>query len=200
MKKVSLLIASIGLMGLISTANATVINSGQTVIDSGTGLTWLDLSLTANQGLTLNTAAGSYLGEDWRLATNAEVDTLWANFWDPIDSTYSNAGVVNCFGDPECLTGINLWIDYFGQTRTSGPGSNGIYQTLSGAGLMGSYATTPGSEYVVGPSFDTNYDPNLVYGQTGYFLVQDTANVPVPAPLALLCLGLVGLGYVRCRK
>ncbi|MBT8131772.1 MAG: hypothetical protein KJO35_05855, partial [Gammaproteobacteria bacterium] len=104
---------------------AALVDNGVYTTDTGSGLDWLDLSVT--DGLSINDATTLY--SDWRYATFTEIDALYATAFPtaPDDVPYDEFGVYN--NDPIISQKANDFVDLFGETDIRGSlrVSGGIY-------------------------------------------------------------------------
>jgi len=176
------------------------------VFDPVTGATWLSLALS--QGTPMSNV-GTLIGpgapyEGFRPATKAEVDQLIVDFGLPIPTNVGINGQQSGFVAVP-YSSANLFVNSFGQTGLFGFPA---YQRASGGLFITAYGgnDTAGMIYEVqsgpldGPDFIGRIrrdiaGPNST-GGFGLFLVR---TVPSPSTIALLALGLVGIG-VGLRK
>ncbi len=176
---------------LSTTANAALIDNGTSMIDTSTGLEWLDL--TETQGISWNDAeASTYVTVDGYVhATDEQVITLFLNAGflttdnmnDPLNDPAA-ADLLAFLGCTQFCGTVNAtgrgFADWDG-TFTTRPN----YHT---SGLGAGAATT---------SLLTS-DLDLVDSTAGHFLVRV---VPVPAAVWLFGSGLIGLiGIARRMK
>ena len=98
--------AALSLIGVllspVSAASEQIIDLGETNVDPNTGLTWLDLSMTANMSyLDILNGQGGFLESGWRYATADEVVSLWANmgitYKESSDPDYGDSGSQESF-------------------------------------------------------------------------------------------------------
>lgn len=196
-------------LGSVSTAQADLISvndaafgDDSVTFDTDTDLEWLDVKET--MGLSYNNVYGE-LGaggqfEGWRYATSLEVTSLW-NAAGGDESKYTiggntqNNGLTRAVGAYTGFTRLDS--DYVGAREifarmadSPEPGvhyasllwdtgnGNGDYTNLFWAPLQDSGADTPVASW----------------------LVRDAIDVPEPGTLALLGLGLAGMGFAKRKK
>ena len=96
MNIIKLVLATFALMtaSISMSANATIVDLGNTTLDTQTNLEWLDL--TATIGKSYNEVIGgfgNYIADGYRYANTTEVTTL-----------FTNAGVIRFDGGNSCAT------------------------------------------------------------------------------------------------
>ena len=176
---------------LSTTANAALIDNGTSMIDTGTGLEWLDLTETL--GISWNAAeASTFVTVDGYVhATEVQVETLFLNAGflttDNMNNPANNPAAADLLAYLGCT-------QFCGTVNATGRGFadwNGTFTTRPNyhtSGLGAGAATT---------SLLTS-DLDLVDTTAGHFLVRV---VPVPAAVWLFGSGLIGLiGLARRKK
>lgn len=202
MKKYLLIAAlTLGFAAGTMTAQAALVGSSNGLVDTDTGLEWLDVTL--NVGLSYNSMINSglngYAAQGYRYASVYEVGTL-----------FENAGaVLPAFGGADFSAQSRsaglLLISFLGATYTSS--NNTFLQAASGTlatpssvytpWIRGSVSGATGISYGGHKPYITAADPN-----TGHWLVKKASMSPVPLPasLPLLMGGLGVFGLLRRRK
>ncbi len=202
-------IAAIGVtagsaQAVLISANDSVSGVDSITQDTESGQEWLDLSLS--RGLSINQARAQFGAEGWRLATTAEVTTLFTNagFAPPFQASSAIDPIldlINLFGVTSRFVGGG---GVFTQTR--GFIEDGGDLTLFGvAELVHSDRTVFGEDLadaVVLPNSTPPRPRFHVSARDGSWLVRDTAATAVPEPsmLVLFGSGVVLLGAMRRRK
>lgn len=175
-------------------ALANLTDNGTYTTDNSTGLDWLDLTATANS--TYISAEINNPG--WHYATNAEVEGLFAMFFEP---TFVDSGNgLQESTDAASIAESTLFISLLGATVSNDPYFTALGYYLDEDDLlraMGTEFETDVATLIIGPEWFVNYggSARLAYGT---YLVRTT--VPEPGTLALFGLGLAGIGFSRRKK
>lgn len=190
LKQITILIA-ISIGTLINPANATLIDRGTITYDDVNQMEWLDLSLTDD--MQPGNALSAYSADGWSIATESQYQAMFDSF---ITGYVDNGGwSMTVTTDTIQYTQIQEFIDLFGVTvESSGVRSSyGLYMEGSIVRLGGVHdGISSGTLFRNhGGNWTNASDTSLA----GVFLVR--AAVPETVTLALLALGLLGLGFSR---
>ena len=179
---------SLGLILSSSGANATLIDHTSYTTDTTFGLDWLDLSATAGQSVASALSSNS----GWSYANNTQVSNLLSSF----GITYVfTAGIATSMSPT--VPQVTNFQSLFGVTGGSGYTLGGYF---NGAVGHSTYLCISNNICGLGGSFTNDVDLSGGNGIVGVFLVRSSETVPEPATLALLALGLLGLGFSRRKQ
>jgi hypothetical protein len=179
------------LASMASVANATLVDSGDIMQDTSTGLQWLDLNQTA--GLTYNYVAGqlgpggAYAG--FSFATESEVNQLFADAGIP----NVNVGLYGTVANVASVTSlISLWNANLAGGYTSADGPFGYFLTAGvGTGLIWvtgpAYPSPVTAEATSGPDrLGIGGNGSASYPYLGSALVETYVVPPVPEPTTII--------------
>lgn len=202
---------------------AAIIDHGDYLTDTATGLDWLDVTETVNMSFDTITgmlgAGGAYSG--WRYATGDEFNTLVGNYTGvPITAGFYGMviqepdridGLVAMLGstiDAAYLASHGMtWDAYYGYAEGAGLDYTSGFIADAAYPDMAWYATLYDAD-VYESSLDADYswahydEPVPTYldmDSVGSYLVRPAITVPEPGVIGLLALGLVGLVATRRR-
>lgn len=189
---------------LSSAASATIIDNGSyTTVN---GIDWLDLSSTKAMSVDMALTANS----GWRVATKAEFQAMFAEFEVADDGKFFDT--VSVSESRDTFWGFtehvlvnnplrqNVFADHFGWTYDVGDYfdlSYGFYADGGGYGIGGVYQEDALARTYEG-EFNRVFD-DLGHQNAGIFMVR-AAPVPEPSIIALITLGLAGIGMARRKN
>ncbi len=181
-------------------SQAGLINNGTYITDTSSNLDWYRWDLTNNK--SYNYVSGQFGSggefEGYRYATNAEASTFLSQFG------------FGSYGPSWSGNSESAWTEltsYMGKDTTYRTDIEYIYGMVEETVSMAAY-TFAHFDNIDQTSYDPQwqhmrrfYGKNSSYSFLGSFLVQDSsAAVPEPTTLALMGLGLAGIGWRRKVK
>lgn len=159
---------------------------GQVTLDTGTGLLWLDLPLSAPQAIAY---ANAYTADGWAVASLAQVQTLIGNQFG--SSTTNGTRIA---ADPAAAQAI---VGLFGATFGSEVSWGRFQSTVAGrAGQAIVRFDTGLVSYLIA---DNAFAATAPDSYSGVMYVKPAA-VPEPGAVALVVGGLVGVAAVTRRR
>jgi len=213
------LLAGIGLVAAVLVAHPTVspassilLDEGDTTLDPGTHLQWLDLTKT--QGLGANDVTGNvgvnYVAQGWRYATGPEVAQLWSD----AGFTYGSYGGS---GEPPVPPEIGAFQNLIGVTQQHLGGntySGGLFLysvTETRTGVIDDYGVADIQRYSSDSGAPLAWASILPLGlppeetafaKWGAYLVRTApvAVAPVPASLPMFAAAIALLGLAGWRR
>ncbi len=201
-----LLFTSISAKALpIVEADAFTAGDNKAVLETATGLTWLDYGVNSDKSYNTVVSELNTVYAGWRLPTQAEVVNLWTSLFGtephPVSSILQSFSCreLNCYSEYSSLLSI------FGKNDV-GPFASVSFVFSNSQNTV--YHTTYTHFYdVTYLGFASlimewdGFDKDRAFGRST-MLVKDATKTEVPEPstLFLFALGLMGLGVARFRK
>ena len=197
-------------------ADAFSAGDNKAIIDTSTGLTWLDFGV--NKAMSFNDVMDklntTYVG--WRLPTQNEVYSLWDRLLTGIssDDGYEIFDIWGANRGPHDHSPYSAWGYFIDDNGYLGHGAlletgNVVENTYGGPDKYYLDGTVEGGVYLgAGKVYDGSlsyYPFNMGIEEISTLLVRDTAvtnstSVPEPSAILLFGLGLFGLALSRRRK
>ena len=188
-----LYITAIGIFGILfsSAASAIIIDNGTYTTDSNLGIDYLDVGLVHDNYAAFS-GGYTYDGRVWELATAVQLASTWS---DATGLSLTSADIFSSDNDMGAAASAILHDLFDGVTTDSGSGGEGVIGDYT---IAGYYNFISGGTLAVhdNPWYDSHYQAGTS-GTSGAWLVSSAASVPEPSIIALLSLGLVGIGFAR---
>lgn len=188
----------IGLFSLFSfSANAAFIDQGTSVLDTDTGLEWL--KLTATDGRSASAAITANAANGWQVANESQYETMF----DAMFPTYSDPaamGFRSVYAGEVLFDQAVMFQALFGTTHdnTAQTGAYGFYDMGNGNYAIGGiFGGKSPAFYNLYRDRVGLYDANYSIAASGVFMVR---SVPEASTLAMLAIGILGIGFARRRK
>jgi hypothetical protein len=208
-------------IGLASIGQATPVYTGPTAAEFGTGDTGLPGSPASN-------AAGYYLwttGDTWsvRWTGNDYGDTTWYDWFGSVELTNLVDGSITSVlfesGHSDGVSGVTDLLfteqDFIAFLGYAGPHYDGFDFTIDptiisvvdfelGSSMFSQLTPDPahvaGMNIFIGQDFNTPLVQVQDWGNGRIVQRFEVASVPEPSTLALMCIGLAGMGFSRWRR
>jgi len=191
--------------GYSTQSHATLIDEGNTTLDTSTNLEWLDLTATA--GLSINAILGgadNFISDGWKFATFSQVDALFGDAGAAPDQSgafVTTPAVISAAQELSQLMGVlSPNVTFFPDPRLY-PGTSAFVMSDDGtfaAQFTYQVAEDGSSARLWDASVAIPFDPstwNGINSSVGSYLVRAApTTVPEPTVLSLLALGLTMLG------